>query len=187
MAIDKSTLNAFKYKAFSSKVAHYETHVPTLSRQAQANARLPRSDEVRRRPQSALGAARQGSRAPYALIRAAAPRGIRRFRLTGTGAFEALFRHGRRRDGEYVQLLAVPAARSPGRAGLVIAKKALPLAVDRNRVRRLLRESIRAARPAVESYDVILRLKHGCLRAEFRRVAAEASRLLAALVGKSPP
>jgi ribonuclease P protein component len=77
----------------------------------------------------------------------------------------------------------VTAARVPGRVGFVIGKKALPLAVDRNRVRRMLRESMVKARPAVEAYDVILRLKRGCERAEFRRVAAEASQLLGALVG----
>jgi ribonuclease P protein component len=72
----------------------------------------------------------------------------------------------------------------------VIGKKALPLAVDRNRVRRLLREALRRARPGIESYDVILRLKRGCPRHEFRLVAAEAVRLLAPLTGdggRSPP
>ncbi len=78
----------------------------------------------------------------------------------------------------------MPAARVPGRVGFVIGKKALPLAVDRNRVRRMLRESMVKARPAAEAYDVILRLKRGCVRAEFRRVAAEASQLLGALVSE---
>jgi ribonuclease P protein component len=63
----------------------------------------------------------------------------------------------------------------------VIGKKALPLSVDRNRVRRMLREVVRAARPGIESHDVILRLKRGCPRHEFRLIAAEAARLLAAL------
>jgi ribonuclease P protein component len=96
--------------------------------------------------------------------------------------FESLFRQGRRRDGDFLQLIAVPAARVPGRVGFVIGKKALPLAVDRNRVRRMLREAMSKARPAAEAYDVIVRLKRSCPRAEFRRVAAEASRLLQALV-----
>jgi ribonuclease P protein component len=106
---------------------------------------------------------------------------LRRFRLTGVGAFDAVFRAGRRLDAEFVQLLAVPAARSPGRAGLAVGTKALPLAVDRNRVRRLLREALRRARPDIETYDVILRLKRRCPRDQFPRVAAEASALLAAL------
>ena len=80
--------------------------------------------------------------------------------------------------------MARSATRIPGRAGLIVGKKALPLAVDRNRVRRILRESLRAARPAIESYDVILRLKRGCPRTEYRRLAAAAVTLIAALVGE---
>ncbi len=83
-----------------------------------------------------------------------------------------------------MQLVAAPAASLPGRLGLVVPKKALPLAVDRNRVRRMLRAAQQAARPAVLDFDVILRLKRGCPRTEFRKVAAEAGRLIAALVEK---
>ena len=81
-----------------------------------------------------------------------------------------------------MQLLALPACRPPGRAGLAVGTKALPLAVDRNRVRRLLREALRRARPGIEAYDVILRLKRACPRAEFARVAVEARALLDELV-----
>jgi ribonuclease P protein component len=180
--IDKRWLNAFKYKAFSLKAVNHETHVPTFRRPPQADPRFPRPDEVGRRPQSALGASRQGPRPAHALTSTRpAARGARRYRLTGIGEFDALFRRGRRDEGAYLQLVSAAAAQAPGRVGFVIGKKALPLAVDRNRVRRQLREVLRQARPAIEAYDVILRLKRGCPRAEFRQVAAEAARLLAAL------
>ena len=109
-------------------------------------------------------------------------RGSRRFRLTGVGAFETVFRDGRRRDGELLQLIAAPAGAPPGRVGYVVGRKAFPRAVDRNRVRRLLREAVRRARPGIEAFDMILRAKRGCPRQETRRFAAEADRLLAALV-----
>ena len=67
--------------------------------------------------------------------------------------------------------------------GYVIGKKALPRAVDRNRVRRVLRVAVAGARPAIEAWDVILRLKRGCARADVPAVAAEAAALLAALPG----
>ena len=38
-------------------------------------------------------------------------------RLTGRGAYDALFAAGRRRDGHFLQLLSLPAGRGPGRAG----------------------------------------------------------------------
>jgi ribonuclease P protein component len=80
-------------------------------------------------------------------------------------------------------LLSSPAARSPGRAGFAIPAKVLPRAVDRNRVRRMLREVLHNLRPAIESYDVILRLKRGVPRAHFALIAAEAMQLLASLIG----
>jgi ribonuclease P protein component len=97
------------------------------------------------------------------------------------GVFDALFRQARRQDGQYLQLLWLPAARKPGRAGFAIGTKALPRAVDRNRLRRLLRERLRRARPSIESCDVILRLKRGVARAHLPQVADEAGRLLATL------
>lgn len=103
------------------------------------------------------------------------------YRLTGRGAYDALFAGGRRRDGAYLQLLSLPARVAPGRAGYAIPKKLLSLAVDRNRVRRRLREAVRAARPAICAFDVILRLKRSCPRSEYRRLGEEARDLLAAL------
>jgi len=108
-------------------------------------------------------------------------RGSRRYRLTGTGAFEAVFRAGRRREGQFLQLISTVAAREFGRTGIVLGRKALPLSVDRNRVRRLLRVRLQEARPAIERYDLVFRLKKRAARAEFALIAAEAGRLLAGL------
>lgn len=52
-------------------------------------------------------------------------------------------------------------------------------AVDRNRLRRRLRERIRAARPAIEAFDVILRVKRIVARADIAAASAESQRLLA--------
>ena len=108
-------------------------------------------------------------------------------RLTGIGAFETLLRTGRRRDGDYLQLVSTPARSGVGRVGFVIGRKALPLAVDRNRLRRLLRVAIARARPAIDDYDMILRLRRRCARSELGSVAAEAERLLGSLSPARPP
>ena len=114
-------------------------------------------------------------------------RGTRRFRLTGTGAFERVFRNGRRREGEFLQLVATMAERECGRVGFVIGRKALPLAVDRNRVRRMLRVALRQARPAIDRFDLIVRLKRGAPRAEFPRILREAAALLVAVASEKAP
>ena len=92
-----------------------------------------------------------------------------------------MFRTGRRREGRFLQMISTAAARDCGRAGIVIGAKALSRAVDRNRVRRMLRVRLANARPAIERYDVVLRLKRTAPRAEFHLIADEATELLSAL------
>jgi ribonuclease P protein component len=116
-------------------------------------------------------------------MRDARPPG-RVFRLTGPGAFEAVFRDGRRSEGRHVQLVAAAAAQTPGRIGYVISAKTLPRAVDRNRLRRCLRQAVRVLRPAINSYDVILRVKKVANRAELDAAVTEATGLLQALVAR---
>jgi ribonuclease P protein component len=84
-----------------------------------------------------------------------------------------------------VQLVAAAAAQTPGRIGYVIGRKALPRAVDRNRLRRRLRETVRAMRPVLMSYDVILRVKKVANRMELDAAVSEAAGLLQALVASA--
>ena len=80
-------------------------------------------------------------------------------------------------------MIAAPAAQDPGRVGFVIGRKAMPRAVDRNRLRRRLRENVRAARPAVERFDIILRVRDRVRRDDIAAAVAEARVLLAGLTG----
>ena len=77
------------------------------------------------------------------------------------------------------------AQRTPGRVGLVVGRKALPRAVDRNRFKRKLREALRRARPGIEAYDLIVRLKRPAPGAELDAAIAEAEGLIV-LTGASP-
>src|SRR5258705_9505847 len=130
MVLTRSNVRLFHFET-----PYHETHVPTLRRQAQTHAWIPCPDEERRRPQGAFGATRQGPRPARALIdgfAAAMVQASRRCRLTGAGAFETVFRTGRRSEGEFLQLVSTPAAQPCGRVGFVIGSKTLPRAVDRN-------------------------------------------------------
>ena len=90
-----------------------------------------------------------------------------------------MFRSGARFDGRYLQLIAAPAEGEPGRVGYIIARRSIPLAVDRNRLRRRQREAVRHARPAACAYDMILRVRGPIARDEIASAAAEAARLIA--------
>jgi ribonuclease P protein component len=109
----------------------------------------------------------------------------RRCRLTGAGAFEAVFRAGRRSEGKFLQLVAAPAARCCGRVGYVIGAKALPRAVDRNRIRRMLRVVVREGKPLIGGLDVIVRVKQPVARSDFERIVSEARGMLPVLPGHS--
>jgi ribonuclease P protein component len=168
----------------TSQESRHETHFPAVEDSSCAHARLSRPDEDGRRPQGPVGAPGEGSRAAFRLTDVETPRrtrGSARYRLRGAKAFEALFRGGTRHDAEFLQLIAAPAAEAPGRVGYVIARKSMRLAVDRNRLRRKLREAVRAARPAIEAFDVILRVRRNVARSEIGDAAAEAPRLFAKL------
>ena len=80
-------------------------------------------------------------------------------------------------------MIAAPAAQDPGRVGYVIGRKAMPRAVDRNRLRRRLRECVRASRPSIERFDIILRVRQRVAVSDIARAVAESRQLLARLVG----
>jgi ribonuclease P protein component len=98
--------------------------------------------------------------------------------MRGAAAFARMFRQGRRIEGEYLQLLVVASNSSTGRVGYVIGKQQLPRAVDRNRLRRAMREAVRRRRPAINAFDVVLRLRRPCLSAAVRSLGVEAATLL---------
>ncbi|MEO8739431.1 MAG: ribonuclease P protein component [Casimicrobiaceae bacterium] len=111
----------------------------------------------------------------------------KRHRLAGAAAFATLFREGRRSAARHVQLLAVAASGEVGRVGYVIGKQQLPRSVDRNYVRRMMREAVRLRRPAVSRYDIVLRLRASCKRVALPGLAREAAELLDALIAPSQP
>jgi len=96
-----------------------------------------------------------------------------------------LFKAGRRLNGAHLQLLASPAERSVGRVGFVIGKKQLTGAVERNYLRRLLREAVRQRRPGLDSFDIVFRLRTPCPPETLPSLLREASELLGTLTDAS--
>lgn len=165
----------------------HETHVPTVQDPPRPQSRVSRPHEQRRRAQGARRPPGEGSRPAHSGLTPRAPhrapRG-RAYRLRGARAFEAIFKGGARFDGRYLQLVAAPAAQRPGRIGFIIPRRAIALAVDRNALRRRLRDAHRHARPAIERFDVIVRVRQAVPRADIRAAVAEAATLLQALVAR---
>jgi ribonuclease P protein component len=95
-----------------------------------------------------------------------------------------VFRTGRRVEGIYLTLIAAPAP-AGGRLGFVVGRKVSPRAVDRNRIKRKLREAARANPAAIARHDVVLRVTRARNRAEQDLAALEAARLLTELAVKA--
>lgn len=121
-------------------------------------------------------------------------KGEARFRLSGPKAFARVFTEGKRREGRYVQIIAaatsaaesstaVSAAISTpcGHAGMVVSRKALSRAVDRNRFKRKVRETLRALRAADHPLlraDLVIRVKPALPRDAIDAAAAEVFSLM---------
>ena len=84
----------------------------------------------------------------------------RKYRLTKTDEFSSVFGFRKAIRGQWLMLHYQPRTNgeSSARLGLVIGKKQLKRAVDRNRVKRIAREHFRLARATLPGCDLIVRL-----------------------------
>jgi ribonuclease P protein component len=84
----------------------------------------------------------------------------RRYRLTKTDEFSSVFGFRRAIRGKLLMLHHQPRpdGNTEARLGLVVGKKLLKLAVDRNTVKRIIREQFRRCRPGLPAVDLVVRL-----------------------------
>jgi ribonuclease P protein component len=112
----------------------------------------------------------------------------RRYRLTKTDEFSSVFGFRKAIRGKWLMLHYQPQAEgaSAARLGLVVGKKQLKRAVDRNKVKRIARELFRRQRADLPAYDLIVRLMARPQPLDPRLLAEDLAVLLAKL-GKLRP
>lgn len=83
---------------------------------------------------------------------------IRDARLVRKADFDRVFAENQRARTDYVMVMALPNQVGHPRLGMVIAKRVLARAVDRNRVKRCVRESFRQVLAELPACDFVVRL-----------------------------
>jgi len=83
---------------------------------------------------------------------------LRDARLVDKADFDRVFAENQRARTDYLMVMARPNQVGHPRLGMVVAKRLLVRAVDRNRVKRCVRESFRHALPELPACDFVVRL-----------------------------
>lgn len=108
--------------------------------------------------------------------------------LRDSGEFQHVYRNGKRYDGVFITVFVVKNEALNHRLGVTASKKALGKAVQRNRAKRLLRETFRSNEPSLrtltKNYDWVLNAKPSVLsqkmnapRQEFEGIIEKVGRL----------
>lgn len=148
------------YRALLGKFRH-EENLSAQPPQACPDPRLPRPDGHPQRPKGAGQPPRQGPGTPDTLSvqrlqEADDQRLPRQRRLRRPPEFKAVFAEASRSVDACFTVLARPNRLGRPRLGLAVAKKCARRAVDRNRLKRVVRESFRAAQGALPNVDVVV-------------------------------
>lgn len=153
-----------------------ETHIPAIRYQPQAHPRIScaHADQIRR--SSDPGAPGQGPGTSERLAVSARQRLPRTRRLTQAADFKAVLASRCKASGEYCQVHVKRNELRVARIGIVVPKKVLPRAVDRNYAKRVVREVFRTQR--LPDLDVVVRVRKPFPRGQGAPARQELSTLL---------
>jgi ribonuclease P protein component len=90
----------------------------------------------------------------------------RKHRLSSPADFQYVFAKAQKSADAYLTVLARPNGREHARLGLAIAKKSLRKATDRNRIKRLVRESFRLHHASLGGLDFVVMARAGARQAD---------------------
>jgi ribonuclease P protein component len=108
--------------------------------------------------------------------------------LRDSGQFQHVYKNGKRYDGVFITVFVIENDATNHRLGVTASKKALGKAVQRNRAKRLLRETFRSNEPSLsaltKNYDWVMNAKASVLsqkmnapRQEFEGIIEKVGRL----------
>ena len=108
-------------------------------------------------------------------------------RLAKRAEFLRVYEQGKRIDGRYMTVFILPNGLKNQRLGVTATKKGIGKAHDRNRAKRLLRESFRLSRAELDhvetKYDWVLNARRSILGVKLEKPLDEFKRIVARVAG----
>lgn len=153
-----------------------EENISTKQPTPREKARVSGKDGDKERPRRAKAPPRQGTQAPDStpLLSFGLPKEMR---LLKRADFLRVYESGTRFEGRFMTVFILPAKREMHRVGVTATKKAIGKAHDRNRAKRLLRESFRLSRVELDAvavkYDWVLNARRSILKVKLEKPLAE--------------
>ncbi len=106
-------------------------------------------------------------------------------RLRTPREFKRVYGGGRRLGHEFFTVTAQPNALDAARLGMAVAVRAMGSAVERNRIRRLIRESFRLHQTGVPALDIVIAVRPSARGADAAQLRSSLDRLWKRLQGAS--
>jgi ribonuclease P protein component len=101
----------------------------------------------------------------------------RESRLLTPGQFQTVFSKPLRFGSNHITVLITPNLEKSNRLGLAIAKKRVKLAVQRNRIKRQIRESFRLHQHELPSIDMVIMVKSGTDKLNNREIRQQLEKI----------
>lgn len=98
-------------------------------------------------------------------------------RLLAPPQFDRVMREGTRQGGAFFRLHVIANTLGHARLGITVAKRNVPLSVQRNRIRRQIRESFRLHAPRALAIDVVIAAKPGLTARDNAALRGDLARL----------
>ncbi len=143
------------------EIVIHEENLPTQPPETCTHPRFSRPHGDEKRPKGIEGTPGEGTRTPNSLRRGPTGAGFpRSARLRRSREYRRVFARPAKSVDDYFTVLARPNEGDTARLGLVIAKRCAPGAVQRTRLKRIVRESFRKHRQDLARIDYVVLCRH---------------------------